>query len=40
MHVKIRFSIKLSNSKKNKMIKEVVLKQFVCFKAGQINEAC
>ena len=33
------FSARISNSKKNKMTNEVVWKQFVCFKAGQTDEA-
>ncbi|KAG6424546.1 hypothetical protein SASPL_114964 [Salvia splendens] len=33
------FSARYSNSKKNKMTNEVVWKQFVCFKAGQTDEA-
>ncbi|KAG6428030.1 hypothetical protein SASPL_112278 [Salvia splendens] len=33
------FSARYSNSKKNKVTNEVVWKQFVCFKAGQTDEA-
>ncbi|KAG6390848.1 hypothetical protein SASPL_148593 [Salvia splendens] len=33
------FSARYSNSRKNKMTNEVVWKQFVCFKAGQTDEA-
>ncbi|XP_057785582.1 protein FAR1-RELATED SEQUENCE 5-like [Salvia miltiorrhiza] len=33
------FSARLSNSKRMKMTNEVVWKQFVCFKAGQTDEA-
>ncbi|XP_047939469.1 protein FAR1-RELATED SEQUENCE 5-like [Salvia hispanica] len=33
------FSARISNSKRNKITKEVVWKQFVCFKAGQTDEA-
>ena len=33
------FSARYSNSRKDKMTNEVVWKQFVCFKAGQTDEA-
>ena len=34
----VGFSVRISNSKKNKITNEVVWKQFVCFKAGQTDQ--